>query len=337
MSTIIQKDVYALDLGNGYAKRKWGTRSFAVDPSVFAEPLDYFNTANEKLINVNDSRDIYIGTDALNSGHTIENAIGEEDIERYSSQEFKDLLFGFMAKDCGTDTTIEVLVLGLPVKHFGNKREQLQKLAKGKKMVKVGQKDIIIDIKQCIVVPQPLGTYMYLEGLKKIDTAASQTLVIDGGSGTLDITEMRGREVISVDGSNLGMNMPNEQILDYLETQFNGIDITVNHIPDILENGLKFAGGVVKVSDMKPVIEILDKHFAQVWKRIIQKYKSFNKFDNVVWTGGMALAHKARIEGKKLPNFMVLEEGQSANVNGYFDFGKGLVESGRNKGTVQSK
>ncbi|MGG1219403.1 ParM/StbA family protein [Priestia endophytica] len=337
MGTNMVRDVYAIDLGNGFAKRMWGTKSKAVDPSVFAVPLGYFNTVSDKLISVSDNKEIYIGQDAFDSGHLVENAIGEEDIERYSSQEYKDLLFGFMAKDCKADTTIQLLILGLPVKHFRNKREELTKLGQGKKMVKVGENQIVLDIKQCIVVPQPLGTYMYLESLKKIDTAAAKTLVIDGGSGTLDVTEMKGREVISYDGSELGMNSPYEQILTYLETEYNGIDITVNHIPDILENGLRYAGGNIKVADMKPVVQILDNHFTLVWKRIIQKYKSFNKFDHVVWTGGLALSHKSRIEARKIPNFMILKDGQTANVEGFFDFGKGLVDSGREKGTVQSK
>lgn len=335
MSTNLIKDVYAIDLGNGFAKRQWGSASMAIEPAVFARPIDYFNTVNEKLVSLLDDRKLYIGKDAFDSGYLVENAIGEEDIARYDSPEFKELLFGFIAKDCKIDSVINYLILGLPVKHFKNKRESLQKMAVGKKMVSIGSKQIVIEVKQCIVVPQPLGTYMYLE-TKDMDTKTSKTLVIDGGSGTLDITEMKGQEVISFDGSDLGMNSPYEEIVNILETEYNGIDINVNYIPYILENGLKYAGGVIKVDEFPQVIKVLDRHFDAVLKRIISKYKSFNKFDNVIWTGGMALSHEKRIKGKHIPNFTVLKDGQLANVKGYYEFGKGLVNSG-NKGTVQSK
>lgn len=333
MSTNLIRDVYALDLGNGFAKRAFGS-NVVVDPSVYAVPTNYFGTSNERLVSLYDNRKLYIGEDAFNSGYLVQNAIGEEDIERYSAQEFMELMYGFMARDLKSDTVINLLVLGLPVKHFKAKRESLQKQV-GKKIVTVGEKQVVLEIKKCLVVPQPLGTYMYLESKSLIDTKGSITLVIDGGSGTLDITEMKGQEVISFDGSNLGMNTPYEAIATLLETEYNGVEITVNHVPDILENGLRFAGGRIKVSDMPEVVSILDNHFDSIMSKIIAKYKSFNKFDHVIWTGGMALAHEKRINSRKLPNFTILKEGQTANVQGYYEFGKGLINSG--KGAVQNK
>ena len=333
MTANLIRDVYSIDLGNGFAKRQFGTKVI-VEPSVFSIPTNYFGTSNERLVSLNDDRKLYIGQDAFDSGYLVENAIGEEDIKRYDSPEYKELLFGFMAKDLKNDTSINLLVLGLPVKHFKQKREELQAIAKGKKMVSVGDKQIVLEIKNCIVVPQPLGTYMYLES-KDFDTKGSQTLVIDGGSGTLDITEMKGQEVISHDGANLGMNEPYEEIVNILESEYNGIDITVNHIPDILENGLRYQGGNIKINEVPSVVKVLDNHFNAVMKKIIAKYKSFNKFDNVIWTGGMALSHEKRINAKKLPNFIILKDGQTANVKGYYEFGKGLVNNG--KGAIQSK
>lgn len=333
MTANLIRDVYAIDLGNGFAKRQFGSKVI-VDPSVFSIPTNYFGTSNDRLVSLNDGRKLYIGSNAFESGYLVENATGEEDIKRYNSPEFRELLFGFMAKDLKADSTINLLVLGLPVKHFKQKREELQDMAKGKKMVSIGDKQIVLEIKNCIVVPQPLGTYMYLES-KDFDTKGSKTLVIDGGSGTLDVTEMKGQEVISYDGANLGMNEPYAEIADFLETEYNGIDITVNHIPDILDNGLRYQGGNIKVSDMPRVVKIMDNHFQLVLKKIIGKYRSFNKFDNVVWTGGMALAHEKRINAIHLPSFIILIDGQIANVKGFYDFGKGLINNG--KGAIQNK
>jgi plasmid segregation protein ParM len=333
MTANLIRDVYSIDLGNGFSKRQFGSKVI-VEPSVFSVPTSFYGTSNDRLVSLNDGRKLYIGSDAFESGYLVENAIGEEDIKRYDSPEFRELLFGFMAKDLKGDSTINLLTLGLPVKHFKQKREELQAMAKGKKMVSVGDKQIVLEIKNCIVVPQPLGTYMYLES-KDFDTKGSKTLVIDGGSGTLDVTEMKGQEVISYDGANLGMNEPYAEIADLLETEYNGIDITVNHVPDILSNGLRYQGGNIKVCDMPSVVKILDNHFALVLKKIIGKYKSFNKFDNVIWTGGMSLAHEKRINARSLPNFIILKDGQTANVKGYYEFGKGLVNNG--KGAIQNK
>ncbi|NGY84897.1 ParM/StbA family protein [Bacillus megaterium] len=336
MSTNLIRDVYAIDLGNGFSKRCFNGKAI-VDPAVFAIPTSYYGTDNKKTININDTRDIYIGNDAFESGYLVENAIGEEDIKRYDSTEYKELLLGFMGKDLKQDTVIQLLILGLPVKHFKAKREELQESYGNKKfMVTAKGKQIVIEVKKCIVIPQPLGTYMYLESSKDFDTKTSKTLVIDGGSGTLDVTEMKGQEVLSTDGSNLGMNEPYEAIAVVLESKYNGLEINVNHVPDILLNGLRFAGSNIQVNDMKEIVAILDMHFKRVVNRVISKYKSFNKFDNVVWTGGMALSHSNRINAMNQPNFMILKDGQTANVKGYYEFGRGLVQSG-SKSSVRTK
>ncbi|NER40295.1 hypothetical protein G3M54_01280 [Bacillus megaterium NBRC 15308 = ATCC 14581] len=64
MSTNLIRDVYAIDLGNGFSKRCFNGKAI-VDPAVFAIPTSYYGTDNKKTININDTRDIYIGNDAF--------------------------------------------------------------------------------------------------------------------------------------------------------------------------------------------------------------------------------------------------------------------------------
>jgi plasmid segregation protein ParM len=330
--------IYAIDLGNGFSKRLFDGKNVLVDPSVYAEPLDYFNIKKrEKTLSVNDGRTIYIGKDAFDSGYTIKSALGDSDIERYDAPEFKELLFGFVGKDIADDADIELLVLGLPVQHFAKKAGLLKDTAKGKKMVKLHDKEIVLNIKDVVVIPQPLGTYMYMES-QGHDTSA-RALIVDGGYGTLDMTEMKGKEVIGYDGSNLGMKQAFKDIYKVLTKDYDGIDIHINQIPDILDNGLRWAGGVVNVAGDPKICAILDSHFDDVYKRIIDIYDNTKRFDAVIWTGGMALTHKNRIEAKQQKNYKVVEEGQTANVLGYYEFGKGLkaVTAGTTATTTKSK
>lgn len=319
---------YSMDLGNGFCKRVYDGKVL-VDPSVYAEPLDYFNMKRrDKTISVNDGRTIYIGNDAFDSGYTIKSALGDSDIERYDSPEFKELLFGFIGKDVGEDAVIDLLVLGLPVQHFGKKRVELQEMAKGKKMIRLDETEIVINIKEVVVIPQPLGTYMYMES-QGHDTKA-KVLVVDGGYGTLDMTEMKGKEVIGYDGSNLGMKQAFKDIYNVLVRDYDGADLNFNHIPSILREGLRYQGGVVEVATNPKINQILDSHFNDVYSRIIDVYNNTKKFDMVIWTGGMALTHKGRIEAKNQKNFKIIENGQDANVLGYDEFGKG-IEKARGK------
>ncbi|MFP3467635.1 hypothetical protein, partial [Leifsonia sp. SIMBA_070] len=129
----------------------------------------------------------YIGEEARKSKLPLVRALGENKAKRYEDPTFKKQLFGFIAKDFKKNVTIPLLVTGLPVSHFGNQRESLQKVAMEETAVKVNGELITIKVKQCLVIPQPVGTQYYLVK-KDIIKKEDRILIIDGGFGTFDVT-----------------------------------------------------------------------------------------------------------------------------------------------------
>ncbi|MCT4527170.1 hypothetical protein N3936_33840, partial [Bacillus thuringiensis] len=67
------------------------------------------------------------------------------------------------------------------------------------------------------------------------------------------------------------------------------------------------------------VDEEIQRHFEAALREVSQKF-NLAVYDKIVRTGGMAALHKQRIEKKKeqIPTFADLENGQEANLLGYY-------------------
>ncbi|AID50232.1 ParM/StbA family protein [Bacillus mycoides] len=323
---------YAIDLGNGFTKRaSKKNKSLEADVitelSVLAPVDDYYNEASfTKIELTNTDFPYYIGEEARKSKLPLIRALGENKAKRYEDPTFKKQLFGFIAKDFKKNVTIPLLVTGLPVSHFGNQRESIQKVAMEETAVKVNGQLITIKVKQCLVIPQPVGTQYYLVK-KEIINKEDRILIIDGGFGTFDVTDMSGNAVIDRLGTELGCEkafMAIEQIVrdNIGETP----DLSVSNMHYILENGYKYNGSLYDLYTHKDVAEKVDeelqRHFDAALREVSQKF-NLAVYDKIVWTGGMAALHKKRIEKKKeqFPTFAVLENGQEANLLGYYYLG----------------
>ncbi|PEO88126.1 hypothetical protein CN571_15610 [Bacillus pseudomycoides] len=323
---------YAIDLGNGFTKRaSKKNKSLEADVitelSVLAPVDDYYNEAEfTKIELTNTDFSYYIGEEARKSKLPLVRALGENKAKRYEDPTFKKQLFGFIAKDFKKNVTIPLLVTGLPVSHFGNQRESLQKVAMEETAVKVNGELITIKVKQCLVIPQPVGTQYYLVK-KEIINKEDRILVIDGGFGTFDVTDMSGNAVIDRLGTELGCEKAFLNIEQIVRDNIGETpDLSVSNMHYILENGYKYNGSLYDLYTHKDVADKVDaelqRHFDAALREVSQKF-NLAVYDKIVWTGGMAALHKKRIEKKKeqFPTFTVLENGQEANLLGYYYLG----------------
>jgi len=322
---------YAIDLGNGFTKRR-GLNEVITEPSVIAEVPDYFTVGESfDVFSINNSLPYYIGDDVVKSKITAVPALGEDDIDRYESDEFKQLLFGFIARDFKKSVTIPQLITGLPVNHFKAKADRLKEIIKGKKVISVNGEEIVIEILDVQVLPQPIGTYMHLVNLEKINADNELTLIVDGGHGTVDITEMRGQSIIGRAGAPIGVRNAYLSIFNFLIDKYGeSRQLSIAAMPSIMKDGLKYDKQVINVPALKEVKDILVKHFDDVFRFIRENQFDLKSYENVVFTGGMALLHKELIEEKERNNFVVLDNSQEANVLGYYEFGKAVLESEKN-------
>lgn len=321
-------DCIGKDLGNGFDKDTHDGIEVTVEPAVYSEPdLDSFqaNPDDDKLVRVGEGDPIFIGQDALDSGFPIKSALGESDINRYSSKEYKDLLYGSMAKKIKANADIKMLVLGLPNKHYKKKHQELKEMVIGRKIVTVGNIEYCLNIKNADVIPQPMGTFFYLYA--QGEDLEGEVLIADGGYGTFDATVVNNGKVTEWSGNNNGLKESYKKIAKLLEEKFEGKTFKINNIPHVLKNGFRSGGMWINpLEDVPEVKRILDEHFEEIYNFLIDEYRNLNRFDYVIWTGGAAQAHKDRIEKiNKRNNFYILTDGQTANSKGYHDWGMGLL------------
>ncbi|MED4914330.1 ParM/StbA family protein [Parageobacillus thermoglucosidasius] len=322
----VLNDCYPIDAGNGFTKRRVGDK-ILVESSVIGERTDFYNRTQYTSLSLDNETQYYVGNDAIESGVDVTPALGDDDEMRYRSKEFDQLMYGFMGKDFQQSTEIPLLVTGLPVNHYLKQASYLMKKLKGSKIVYVNNEEIILHIKDVHVLPQPLGTYMYLVATERIDPNARVT-VIDGGYGTLDVTELKGQNIIKRAGGNIGVKIAYEEILTYLIDEFGSRgtnDLTLSKMPYILAKGFQTDGQIINIAAMPKVQNILNKHFDKNFKFVRDHGFDLSASQYVIWTGGMAQLHADRIAAKERKNFIILEDGQEANVKGYDYYAKSVL------------
>ena len=333
MITLKLEKPYAIDLGNGFAKRKFDGE-IKVEPSVLADDPSYYSSGtSQNLLSYNESNNYYIGDDVKKYQLTATPALGEDDLNRYSSVEFKRLMFGFIAKDFRQSVEMPLLVTGLPVNHFKAKAEELTKMLTGKKIINFEGKELMFDIKKVLVIPQPMGTYMQLVTDKVVDPETDKTLIIDGGHGSLDVTEMTGYTITKRAGENRGSKLAHIEIFNFLVDKFGDLaSITLTNIASLLEGGLVNDGVRINIKEMPEVQAILRNHFNGMFSFVRNNNFSLADYNQVVFSGGTAAMHKELIEEKHRNNFIIKKNSQTANAEGYYEYGKAVLA--REKGST---
>ncbi|WLR49605.1 ParM/StbA family protein (plasmid) [Halobacillus litoralis] len=325
---------YVLDLGNGFTKRSMDSKTIKTEPSIIGKHKEGFQIESDlDVVNVNNQREIYIGNDVWDADVPAMVALEDGEINRVKTQEFSELLLGFISKDFQQKSvekiTLPLLVLGLPNTEYEEHKDFLEKEFKGIFGVKMNGRSRAIEIKAVKVIPQPVGTILYSMSSKLLNGKTS--LIIDGGFGTIDLTELNGKQIGESYGADLGMRKPLVQIEKYIRQKYRNVkNLNPHMVSDILQNGLVQAGKTHSINNDDRVVEILSDHFREVYSYLIERF-DFRDYDQVIWTGGMALAHNEAIKHKdQFGNFVVLDEnGQEANVRGYSEYGKVVLGSGK--------
>jgi hypothetical protein len=301
-------DVLAIDLGNGYMKDTDDGVTVNIEPSVYSLPKDGVGLRNDGQENKRVSlgthgKEYFIGADAVESKRPLESALGESDIERYQSEEYLVLLFGTIAKKYQQDVKIKRLSLGLPNAHFAPMHKKLIETVEGRQLVQVYGKEILIEIEQVEVLPQASAVYLYL--------FAQETIEEDANVNSF--------KVISQAGRSIGLQTAFQDIQRVLENKYEGYEGSVLEIERYMREGFRWGGKRnINIKEFPKVKEILDDNFNTFYKWVISQHRNLNKFDYVVWAGGMAGQHRDRIDAKEQDNFLVLGEPQTAIVKGLY-------------------
>lgn len=311
--------VVGLDLGNGFMKIVADDIE-VVEPSVYAlKPVVSFQQGTDFSVTV-DGQSFYLGNNALDSNLRVTSVVGNVDaLTRYTSKEYKNLLFGFLAQVFGEDVTIEKLVLGLPNSHFAQCEGGLvENFSNKKEKVIVGEKTCTIRLEEVIVLPQPLGTYFYS------DVQQKDIIVIDLGNGTNDYTEINKLgNIINMFSSEDALRKYHLEVLNYVRKLYPTHQLSLIDVPKLEENGIKLTTGEHVVIVDAFVEALREKYAGYILQPVIEQYDYLSRFDKIIITGGGAEVFKESVKTlkKELPNIAIVDNAQLANAMGFYKHG----------------
>lgn len=336
----IIESLYTLDLGNGFAKRKFGDAlSVEVDSSVLAAKPAGYNSSNLDTYSLNKTDLYYVGQDVIQTKLKPLRAQTLDKAERYFSERYELMLYAFLAKDFPSAKEIHIPILGLmlPNEHYALCEEKLQQKYTGSKVITVSGVDVQIHVKEVVVLPQPLGSYMYALGQKKI-SKEEEVLVCDGGAGTFDPAVVINNFVTDDNYSNEGVDNAYIKIRKRLIDLYGELPYfkTLSNIPLILQHGVLKDGEAHPVAEDKEIVKILDQHLESIFEYLLENQYNITSYGKILWTGGLAALHYDRLVAKPNKNFVVLgKEAQEANVLGLWNMVKaayrakgGVMEDG---------
>ena len=300
-----------LDVGNGstciYVRYEDGT----IDEVSIASTFGYFDDEPTAAVAGKTkalSADIYtLGGRQYALGYKDVAEVGTEPIGTYSREDRIHLgayqklvkLALLMAATMNGDTGVIEVALGFGVPNEDYRDEQLGEITKWFAEPTTGGKNgqqLIVTVKQLELVSQPiavlLDAYYDQNGtVRDTDIEKEDTLVIDSGSGTLDMTELRGFRILKQTSKAAGMNDVYKLATEYIErrepkVRVNPYDLEQQIRSQIAAKEMFYRYGRIVVS----ITAAYQKAIETVWDLMVnsieREYPNRTRFHRVQLAGG---------------------------------------------------
>ena len=332
-----QKIIRALDLGWGYTKmsRKCPVSDemeFMSFPSLAPRhagldlSMSILGRRDTVVVDV-DGTKYEVGPDSadLDSSDVTRN-LNDQYIH---TEQYKAVFFG--ALSYMKEPVIDLLVVGLPLSNMGA-ATKLRELMRGTHKI---NGDTTVEVKDALVLPQPLGGLYYCMSLKNereefefLDEEVN--LVIDPGFLTFDFLLSNGDKVIENRSSahTGGVSKVLRSISDSISNKFG---IRYENLSAV-DKGLQRRK--IKINGE---VESLDEHIRNT-RAVLEGSVNFMKnmvgdgsdVDNIILLGGGSSIYRRTIE-QYYPKhkLLILEDAQLANVKGYQLAGEKFLSKGR--------
>jgi plasmid segregation protein ParM len=330
--------VIGLDHGNGWVKAKTASNELTL-PSYYAK-LETVNEGygNNKIevkeyeSNISKGEKFVWGREINRVDHVIP-TYGAQD--RYKQMPYK-LLTEFALADVAAkegDAISDVTVVtGVPSIEKGTDAEKdLINVVRGDHLVIINDKGIILRVSDVKVLPQPVGVVMseYLDADGFVEDESFETdsvAVIDIGTGTTDIDHVKSlkRQKGDSDSILLGMNDVYRRVADWINSKNTSARATVGKVESQFANDSYVISkrSVIEIDEIKE--KALDEVAAELKTEIIGRWKTWERFDRILLTGGGATQLGKRLQSL-IPDAEIVKDPQTANVEGFYRYGKSLV------------
>lgn len=332
------KYVIALDHGNGWVKARTENNEITL-PSFFARKSElgesyFMDTLDVKEYESSASKgNVYLWGGDISSLDNVSLSYGSQD--RYKQEPYRLLSEFALAETVLPDGyTFQdvVLVTGVPSVEKGKQPEKdLIEALQGGHLIKVEGEDVIIRVDNVKVLPQPIGTIMslYLDetGFVADESYEEDSVaVIDIGTGTTDIDHVKAlkRKVEDSDSITQGMFDVYRKVADWVNSQNTSARATVEKVEKQFASDKYVVSKRISydISDIKEraLTEVADK----IKSEIILRWKTWDHFDKILITGGGASQLGKRLQ-KLIGDAEIVKNAQTANVQGFYNYGKFLV------------
>lgn len=334
-----KKVVVGLDHGNGWVKAKMEGQTIVL-PSYFSRMEDL----GEDMLGA--SLDVKIFESASNKG---EEYVWGKDInqlekhlatygsqDRYKQKYFK-LLNEFaiaeliLNNDYDGDTYDVWVITGVPSREKGtNVEEDLEDSLMGAHIVKVNGEDIVFKVTKVVILPQPVGTLMsmYLDSegfVANEDYESTSVAIIDIGTGTTDLDHIKSlrRQESDSYSLNLGMFDVYKKIETWIKKQNPSANVTVQKVEAQFDKD-SYMISKRSVLDIREIKEkAIDEVAMDIKNAIIQQWKTWERFDEIIITGGGSSTLGVKIK-ELIDDVVPSKNAQTANADGFCKYGKYL-------------
>lgn len=327
MTTII-----GLDHGNGWVKAVTSNNSIVL-PSAIArkEALGEGFTTQETKVreyeSTSEKGSVYLWGSDINKASKLLPTYGSQD--RYIQSLYKLLCEFAIAEVLKGDSFEDVwIVTGVPTEEKGTVVEdQIKKVLLGGHIVKVDGVEKMIKVTNVIILPQPVGTIMNLyldqEGFVLDDSYETSSVgIIDIGTGTTDldhINELRRQEDDSL-SITIGMIDVYKKIAAYIKKQKPSVNVTAQDVEEQFNQDDYEISSRSHVS-IKEIKERTLRETAQdIKSAITQQWKTWDRFDEIVITGGGA-STLGKILKELINDARTVNNSQTANAEGFYKYG----------------
>lgn len=342
----MDRHIIGIDHGNGHVKARANTIKLNL-PSAYARPTDFGEEFTNKHTSYDlntytlakyDGESFVWGPDVTKSPHLINTYTGEN---RYKQKPYKvlsEIALSELVPDGINVINGALVVTGCPSREKGTELEkELIDVYRGGHVVSKDGQSVIINVKDVEVLPQPLGTVMdqYLDDDGFVideDYEKMYVGVIDLGSGTTDLDGVRElrRQKSDMHTIPIGLIGAYQEIARIINEKKPNLNATYQEVEVQIR-----AGNEVFVRSQRATfdefVEVKQRVFRQLADdlitAILNKWPDRSKFDRLLLTGGGACVPELAKAFKQWESdLIVVDNGQFANANGFYKYGKLLAQ-----------
>ncbi|WP_274361662.1 plasmid segregation protein ParM domain-containing protein [Paenibacillus thermotolerans] len=250
--------------------------------------------------------------------------------DRYAQKYYKLLSqFGLASLINEEEGSFDVLLItGCPSREKGTRRElELIQIFKDRHVVLMNGKEKNIHVKECKVLPQPLGSILdlYIDEAGNVirdEIASSYIGIVDIGSGTTDCDGIDSLNAIPDDRHTIqvGVHEIYQRLADYINSINPDAYATPEKVEVQFEND-DYQASKRLVIPIKEVKERIVRETAEYLINQLQKrWRNRSKFDMIILTGGGAKLMAPWFK-EFIKDIHVTEDYQISNARGFFKFG----------------